>query len=64
VLIDDLQLHGQLTAQQFLQQREEILDRLFPNSPLMPGEPLRLLKHRVVAAAAAAAAAKSMAAAA
>jgi hypothetical protein len=38
VLIDELQLHGQLSAQQFLQQREEILDRLFPSSPLMPGE--------------------------
>ncbi|KAF6262827.1 HAD-like domain-containing protein [Scenedesmus sp. NREL 46B-D3] len=44
VLIDDLQLHGQLTAQQFLQQREAILDRLFPSSPLMPGAE-RLIRH-------------------
>jgi hypothetical protein len=52
VLIDDLQLHGLLSAQEFLQQREEILDRLFPSSPLMPGEAAR---YECLTAAAAAA---------
>jgi pseudouridine-5'-monophosphatase len=37
VLVDETGLHGQLTAEDFLQQREEILDRLFPTSELMPG---------------------------
>eukprot|EP00879_Flechtneria_rotunda_P008552 GHRR01008959.1.p1 GENE.GHRR01008959.1~~GHRR01008959.1.p1 ORF type:complete len:293 (+),score=67.09 GHRR01008959.1:132-881(+) len=37
VLIDELGLHDVLTPEQFLKQREEILDRLFPTSPLMPG---------------------------
>lgn len=44
VLIDELGLHGQLTPQEFLQQREEILDRLFPNSQLMPGAE-KLIRH-------------------
>lgn len=44
VLIDELQLHGQLSAQQFLQQREEILDKLFPTSPLLPGVE-KLIRH-------------------
>ena len=37
VLINETDLHGQLTAEQFLKQREEILDKLFPTSELMPG---------------------------
>lgn len=39
-----MQLHGQLTPQDFLKQREAILDRLFPTSPLMPGAE-KLIKH-------------------
>jgi beta-phosphoglucomutase-like phosphatase (HAD superfamily) len=31
-------------AEDFLQQREEILDRLFPDAPLLPGVE-RLLRH-------------------
>eukprot|EP00878_Enallax_costatus_P022189 GHUV01023530.1.p1 GENE.GHUV01023530.1~~GHUV01023530.1.p1 ORF type:complete len:213 (+),score=49.06 GHUV01023530.1:24-662(+) len=44
VFIDDMQLHGQLTPEEFLQQREAILDRLFPTSQLMPGAE-KLIKH-------------------
>eukprot|EP00775_Hariotina_reticulata_P007339 gene7340-7551_t len=44
VLIDELQLQGQLTPQDFLQQREEVLDKLFPTSALMPGAE-RLIRH-------------------
>jgi hypothetical protein len=36
--IDELQLHGQITAEDFLKQREEQLDALFPTAELMPGE--------------------------
>lgn len=37
LLVADQQLEGVLTPQQFLDQREEALDRLFPTSSLMPG---------------------------
>lgn len=37
LLIDELQLHGQITAEEFLKQREEQLDKLFPTAELMPG---------------------------
>jgi hypothetical protein len=37
VLIDELGLEGQLTAQDFLSQREALLDALFPTAQLMPG---------------------------
>jgi hypothetical protein len=37
VLLDDLQLHGRITAEEFLKQREEQLDLLFPTAQLMPG---------------------------
>jgi pseudouridine-5'-monophosphatase len=44
VLIDELQLEGHLTPQDFLQQREEVLDKLFPTSALMPGAE-RLIRY-------------------
>lgn len=44
VLIDDLQLEGQLTPEDFVAQREEELDRMFPTAQLMPGAE-RLLRH-------------------
>lgn len=37
LLIDELQLQGQITAEEFLKQREEQLDKLFPTAALMPG---------------------------
>lgn len=39
VLVAELQLEGQLSAQEFLDQREEALDLLFPTSSLLPGAP-------------------------
>lgn len=39
VLIDELQLHDQISAEEFLRQREEQLDKLFPTAQLMPGDP-------------------------
>mmetsp|Transcript_14483 Transcript_14483/g.31463 ORF Transcript_14483/g.31463 Transcript_14483/m.31463 type:complete len:240 (+) Transcript_14483:61-780(+) len=44
ILIDELQLHGQMTAEQFVKEREEILDELFATSPLLPGVE-RLIRH-------------------
>lgn len=41
VLIDDMQLHGQITAEEFLKQREEQLDKLFPTAQLLPGACMR-----------------------
>ena len=36
-LIDELQLHGQLSAEDFVKEREEKLHALFPSCELMPG---------------------------
>lgn len=38
LLIDELQLAGRITAEEFLKQREEQLDKLFPTAELMPGD--------------------------
>ena len=45
LLVDILDLQGQLTAEDFLAQREAALDAMFPSSELMPGlrTPLDLL---------------------
>lgn len=37
VLIDELGLEGQLTPEQFLKEREELLDKMFPQAELLPG---------------------------
>eukprot|EP01023_Acetabularia_acetabulum_P003372 TRINITY_DN11415_c1_g1_i1.p1 TRINITY_DN11415_c1_g1~~TRINITY_DN11415_c1_g1_i1.p1 ORF type:complete len:309 (-),score=55.28 TRINITY_DN11415_c1_g1_i1:275-1201(-) len=37
ILIDDLGLQGQLSAQEFIDEREKLLDEHFPNCQLMPG---------------------------
>ena len=37
VFIDDLDLWGQMTPEEFLKKREIMLDRLFPESQLLPG---------------------------
>lgn len=44
VLVEETGLQGQLDPEDFLQQREEILDRLFPEAPVMPGAE-RLVRH-------------------
>ncbi|KAI8476765.1 MAG: HAD-like domain-containing protein [Monoraphidium minutum] len=44
VMVEDTGLAGQLDPEDFLRQREAILDRLFPEAPLMPGAD-RLLRH-------------------
>jgi pseudouridine-5'-monophosphatase len=44
VLIDDLQLAGQLSAEEFVAMREVELDRMFPTAALMPGAE-RLIRH-------------------
>jgi hypothetical protein len=36
-LIDELQLHGQISPEEFIKQREAQLDKLFPTAELMPG---------------------------
>ena len=36
-LVDELGLHGQITPEQFLAEREEALDSLFPTAQLLPG---------------------------
>lgn len=41
VLIDELQLHGQISAEEFLRQREVELDKLFPTAQLMPGDRIK-----------------------
>jgi hypothetical protein len=38
VLIDELELHGQISPEEFIKQREEQLDKLFPTAQLMSGE--------------------------
>jgi hypothetical protein len=37
VLIDELGLEGQLSPEQFLKEREELLDKMFPQAELLPG---------------------------
>ena len=37
VLVDELELQGQLTPEQFLADREEALDEMFPTAQLLPG---------------------------
>lgn len=37
ILVDELELGDRLSAQAFVDQREEALDLLFPTSSLMPG---------------------------
>ncbi|EFN53572.1 hypothetical protein CHLNCDRAFT_25699 [Chlorella variabilis] len=44
VLVDELELQGQLTPEQFLADREEALDEMFPTAQLLPGAE-RLLRH-------------------
>jgi HAD superfamily hydrolase (TIGR01509 family) len=44
VLIDELQLHGKISAEEFVKEREEKLHKLFPLCQLMPGAQ-RLVKH-------------------
>ena len=44
ILIEDLGLQGQLTAEAFIEEREALLHELFPSSQLMPGAE-RLLRH-------------------
>jgi len=44
ILVDDLQLHEQITPEAFLKEREEVLDVLFATCSLMPGVD-RLIRH-------------------
>ena len=44
LLVRELQLEGQLSPEDFLKQRESILDELFAKAPLLPGVE-RLLRH-------------------
>ena len=44
VFVDELSLHGQLTPEAFLADRDLILDRLFAEAKLMPGAE-RLIRH-------------------
>jgi HAD superfamily hydrolase (TIGR01509 family) len=44
ILIDELQLHGQISAEDFKKEREEKLHKLFPSCKLMPGAE-RLVRH-------------------
>ena len=37
VLVAELGLEGQITPEQFLTEREEALDKMFPTSQLLPG---------------------------
>jgi hypothetical protein len=37
VLVSELDLEGQITPEQFLSDREEALDEMFPNAQLLPG---------------------------
>ena len=43
LVVETLQLEGQLTAEQFLKDREVILHKTFSSAILMPGEPSRTL---------------------
>ena len=42
IFVEDLQLQGQLTPQEFLQQRDAALKVLFPTAEFMPGTPAAL----------------------
>ncbi|GAB4813072.1 hypothetical protein N2152v2_000118 [Parachlorella kessleri] len=44
VLVAELGLEGQITPEQFLTEREEALDKMFPTSQLLPGAE-QLLRH-------------------
>ncbi|GAX78997.1 hypothetical protein CEUSTIGMA_g6437.t1 [Chlamydomonas eustigma] len=44
IFIQYLNLQGKITADEFLKEREEILDRLFASAPLLPGVD-RLIRH-------------------
>lgn len=44
ILVSELQLEGQITPEQFLREREESLDEMFPSTQLLPGAE-RLLRH-------------------
>lgn len=44
LLVDELCLEGQLSAEDFLTKREIILDELFATAPLLPGAD-RLIRH-------------------
>lgn len=44
ILVAELELEGKTTPEQFLQEREEALDEMFPTAQLMPGAE-RLLRH-------------------
>eukprot|EP00897_Mesotaenium_endlicherianum_P001482 jgi/Mesen1/1361/ME000013S00853 len=44
VLVEEMQLEGQLTPEEFLHEREAMLGDLFPNSETMPGAE-RLIRH-------------------
>ena len=37
ILVDELDLHGHITPAQFLAEREEALDSMFPAAQLLPG---------------------------
>jgi hypothetical protein len=37
LLVDELGLHSQITPEDFLREREEALDTMFPTSQLLPG---------------------------
>lgn len=37
VMIDELKLHGEMTAESFVEERESQLDLLFPEAQLLPG---------------------------
>jgi len=44
ILIDDLGLEGEISAEDFLKDREQLLDKLFADAKLMPGVD-RLVRH-------------------
>jgi beta-phosphoglucomutase-like phosphatase (HAD superfamily) len=44
IFVDETGLEGQLTAEEFLEEREEMLAELFPDANLLPGVE-RLLRH-------------------
>lgn len=44
VFLDELHLHGELTAEAFIEEREHMLDDLFPSAQLLPGA-AELIEH-------------------